>query len=428
MTRLAWAQIHRYAHAGRVAAGAVTGFLGEAFGAVAAVKVAAAEDDVAARLRLLNETRRRAMLRARVFSELLSSVSDTSVALGIGVTILLAGRAMAAHTFIVGDFALFVYYLWFTTDLPSILAAFIGDYKQQQVSIERLVELVRPEPAGALVEHHPLDARAASPDLPLPERRDGDRLRQLDARGLAYHYHGTDNGIAGISLSLARGSFTVVTGRVGAGKTTLLRALLGLLPPDEGTVRWNGEPIGDAAAFFRPPRAAYTAQAPRLFSETLRDNILMGLPENEVDLEGAIRLGVLEDDVARLERGLDTLVGPRGVRLSGGQAQRAAAARMYVRAPELLVCDDLSSALDVETEHTLWERLFAQRRDGMTLLAVSHRRAAARRPRRGAQRRPHRGPGRAGPPAGHLRRDASPLGRRPRRRLGLTPGAPHPHP
>nr|MDQ2829609.1 ABC transporter ATP-binding protein/permease [Chloroflexota bacterium] len=392
VTRLAWARIHRYAHAGRVAASAVTAFLGEAFGAVQAVKIAAAEDDVAAHLRVLNETRRRAALRARVFSELLSAVSDTSVALGVGVTILLAGRAMAARTFTVGDFALFVYYLWFTTDLPSLLGAFVGDYKQQQVSIERLVELVQPEPAGALVEHHPVYERGAYPDLPRPERRDGDRLERLDVRGLGYRYPGSDNGITGIDLSLPRGSFTVVTGRVGAGKTTLLRAVLGLLPPAEGTVCWNGAPVGAsadaaadaAAAFFRPPRAAYTAQAPRLFSETLRDNILMGLPEaddqeDSVDLQAAIRLGVLDEDVARLERGLDTLVGPRGVRLSGGQAQRAAAARMYVRAPELLVFDDLSSALDVETERALWARLFARRRDGVTCLVVSHRRAALER-------------------------------------------------
>ncbi len=388
VTRLAWARIHRYAHAGRVAASAVTAFLGEAFGAVQAIKIAAAEDDVATHLRVLNETRRRAALRARVFSELLSAVSDTSVALGVGVTILLAGRAMAAHTFTVGDFALFVYYLWFTTDLPSLLGAFVGDYKQQQVSIERLVELVRPRPASALVEHHPVYERGSYPDLPRPERRDGDRLERLDVRGLGYRYPGSDNGITGIDLSLPRGSFTVVTGRVGAGKTTLLRAVLGLLPPAEGTVCWNGAPVGASAdvatAFFRPPRAAYTAQAPRLFSETLRDNILMGLPDDEdredgVDLQAAIWLGVLDEDVARLERGLDTLVGPRGVRLSGGQAQRAAAARMYVRAPELLVFDDLSSALDVETERALWERLFARRRDGVTCLVVSHRRAALER-------------------------------------------------
>ncbi|HEX2184484.1 MAG TPA: ABC transporter ATP-binding protein, partial [Chloroflexota bacterium] len=94
-------------------------------------------------------------------------------------------------------------------------------------------------------------------------------------------------------------------------------------------------------------------------------------------LEAAIHGAVLERDVAELERGLETLVGPRGVRLSGGQLQRAAAARMLVAEAELLVVDDLSSALDVETEATLWQRLLA--RPGVTCLAVSHRRAALRR-------------------------------------------------
>jgi ATP-binding cassette subfamily B protein len=126
---------------------------------------------------------------------------------------------------------------------------------------------------------------------------------------------------------------------------------------------------------------------PGLFSETLRDNILLGLPEDAVDLDAAVRAAVLERDVKALERGLDTLVGPRGVRLSGGQVQRAAAARMYVRDPELLVLDDLSSALDVETERLLWERLFerggredhAPTDERPTCLVVSHRRAALRR-------------------------------------------------
>ena len=126
-----------------------------------------------------------------------------------------------------------------------------------------------------------------------------------------------------------------------------------------------------------PPRCAYTPQVPRLFSDTLRDNILMGLPETEVDLDAAVRLGVMEQDVEQLENGLDTLVGPRGVRLSGGQVQRTAAARMFVRQPELLVFDDLSSALDVETERQLWDRMFEL--PDATALVVSHRRAAYRR-------------------------------------------------
>jgi ATP-binding cassette subfamily B protein len=116
---------------------------------------------------------------------------------------------------------------------------------------------------------------------------------------------------------------------------------------------------------------------PRLFSETLRDNILMGLPDRDGRLERAVRAAVLERDLPELERGLETPVGPRGVKLSGGQVQRAAAARMFVREPELLVVDDLSSALDVETELILWERLLAQR--AATVLAVSHRRPALRR-------------------------------------------------
>ena len=126
-----------------------------------------------------------------------------------------------------------------------------------------------------------------------------------------------------------------------------------------------------------PPRVAYTPQTPRLFSETLRDNILLGLPENRVDLASAMHLAVLDPDVADIARGLDTQVEPRGLRLSGGQVQRTAAARMFVRQAELLVFDDLSSALDVETEQLLWGRLLD--RPDLTCLVISHRPAALRR-------------------------------------------------
>ena len=171
----------------------------------------------------------------------------------------------------------------------------------------------------------------------------------------------------------------MITGRVGSGKTTLLRALLGLLPPQAGEVRWNGAPVSDPAGHFTPPRAAYTPQVPRLFSQPLRDNILMGLPDDG-RLARALHTAVLEPDVAALEAGLDTLVGPRGVRLSGGQVQRAAAARMLARGAGLLVFDDLSSALDVETEALLWQRLVDDAGAARpTCLVVSHRRPALRR-------------------------------------------------
>jgi ATP-binding cassette subfamily B protein len=180
-----------------------------------------------------------------------------------------------------------------------------------------------------------------------------------------------------VDLTLRRGGFVVVTGPVGSGKTTLLRTLLGLIPRDAGEIAWNGRVVDDPSTFMTPPRCAYTAQSPRLFSETLGENVLMGAAAGPEALAAAIELAVFEDDVAGFEDGLDTRVGTRGVTLSGGQLQRAAAARMFVRGADLLVFDDVSSALDVGTEQTLWRRLFASGQ--RTCLAVSHRREAFRR-------------------------------------------------
>jgi ATP-binding cassette subfamily B protein len=223
------------------------------------------------------------------------------------------------------------------------------------------------------------------PDLPYTPKTAEHRLESLVVEGLTYHYDLTNeagHAITDICLDLPRGSFTVITGRIGSGKTTLLKVLLGLLPAQSGAVYWNGQRIDDPASFLTPPRCAYTGQVPRLFSDSLRHNILLGLVEDRMDLPGAVRLAVLERDVAEMDQGLDTLVGPRGVRLSGGQIQRTAAARMFVRNAELLIFDDLSSALDVETERLLWRRLFAERDDAQTpptCLVVSHRRTVLRR-------------------------------------------------
>jgi ATP-binding cassette subfamily B protein len=155
--------------------------------------------------------------------------------------------------------------------------------------------------------------------------------------------------------------------------------VLGLLPAQAGEVFWNGARVEDPATFLTPPRCAYTGQTPRLFTETLRENIAMGLDLTPADFDRAIHLAVMEDDVARLAEGLDTRVGTRGVTLSGGQVQRSAAARMFARRPDLLVFDDASSALDVRTEHAFWTRLFEQKDERPTCLAVSHRLEAFRR-------------------------------------------------
>jgi len=384
LSRLAWGRLLGTYRQGRLALDAAIGFLGEAFGAVQAVKVAGAEEGVVDHLAALNRLRAQVEVRQVFYRGLLFALNNSVVNFGIGVILLMAGTAISQGTFTVGDFALFVSYLWFTTQVPSEIGTFYGDYKTQAVSIERLMELIWPEPPSVLVEPHPIYDSGPLPEVIFPVKTPADRLASLEMRDISYRYPAAENGqgLQGVSFRLRRGDFVVVTGRVGSGKSTLARILSGLLNPDSGEIRWNGQLVNDPATFFRPPRSAYTAQVPRLFSEPLRDNILLGLPEDKVDLPEAIHSSVLESDVALLEKGLDTLVGPRGVRLSGGQVQRSAAARMFVRDPELLVFDDLSSALDVETEQLLWKRLDERRvaaSGGLTCLVVSHRRLALRR-------------------------------------------------
>ena len=368
--------IIRFRRAARDAAGNVAEFVGEMFGAVQAVKVAAAEENVIGHFRNLNETRKTAALKDTLFNELMRVVIENTLNIATGVILLMAARPISAGTFTVGDFALFVHYLGSVNNSINFFGSMIARLKQAGVSFERLVVLLQDEPVEAVLRHRPVYMEGPLPDVPQPST-EVEPLHVLEAIGLTHRDARTGRGIEGVNLKLRRGSLTVVTGRIGSGKSTLVRALIGLLPRDAGEIRWNGRPVEDPASFFVPPRSAYVPQVPRLFSEPLRHNVLMGIDEDRADLDGAIWSAVMERDVDALEHGLETLVGPRGVKLSGGQIQRAAAARMFVREPELLVVDDLSSALDVETEQHLWARLFDRKE--MTCLVVSHRRAALRR-------------------------------------------------
>ena len=370
-------RVRRYRDASRMAEGDVTGFIGEVFGTVEAIKVANAEERVLRRFNRLNDERRASTLRDIVLTRGLMGVFSHIEQVGIGLLLILAAQSMRAGTFTVGDFALFVGYLAFVGQFAGIVGRLVVYHRQASVSIERLDGLMPDADPGDLVKRRPGYLRGALPEATYVAKTDTHRLHSLEASGLTYLHPESEGGVQGVNLALSRGSFTVVTGRVGAGKTTLLRTLLGLLPSHSGEVRWNGELIERPDEFFVPPRCAYTSQVPRLFSESIRDNVLMGLPESQVNLEAAIRSSVLERDLQGLERGLETIVGPRGVKLSGGQQQRTAAARMFVRDPELLIIDDLSSGLDVDTEQLLWDRL--SERGELTALVASHRRATLRR-------------------------------------------------
>ncbi len=356
--------------ADREATERVTGFLGSVFGAALAVKVAGAEERAVAQLRARNQGRSRTALRDRVLTDALNAFSASTVHLSVGLVLLAVAGDMRSGAFSLGELALFVSYLDAMASLPRWIGTALLRHRHAQVGFERMSALLpRRDPAEAVV-HRPLslaggEAARARPRpgvvAPADIRLEGLRAGVLD----------------GVDLHLPAGSFTVVCGPVGSGKSTLLRALLGLVPLEAGTVSWDGRAVADLAAHMTPPRAAYVSQVPRLFAGTLRENLTLGLETSPRQLDEALRVAALDEDLARLPDGLDTRIGARGVRLSGGQLQRTATARALVAAPALLVLDDLSSALDARTERLVWERLRAA--VDCTCLVVSHRPAALER-------------------------------------------------
>jgi ATP-binding cassette, subfamily B, bacterial len=370
-------RIQKYRVVSRQATGRVTGAIGEIFSAAQAIQVAGAEKHIVDYFYTLNDQRRAGMVRDRILTETLNSTFGTAIGLGQGAILLIVAFTVSTSRLGIGDIALFLYYLGFVATFTQKFGSFIAQYQQAGVSLERLEGLVRGAPDGTLTQHNPLYLKGNPPTDPAPVTTEQDHLQTLAVSNLTYRYPESGRGIQCVSFTLQRGALTVITGRVASGKTTLLRTLLGLLPKEEGDIRWNGELVSDPANFFAPPRSAYTPQVPHLFSDTLRENILIGLPEDAQALQSAIKTTILEHDVASFDEGLQTIIGTRGLQLSGGQAQRTAAARMLVRPAELLVFDDLSSALDVETEQRLWERLFSESK--RTCLVVSHRRSVLQR-------------------------------------------------
>jgi len=365
----------------RKAAGAVTRTIGEIFRSVQSIKVATAEDNVLEYFGEINDKRRIAEVKDEFFHRLLHSIYYSTIYLGIGIILLLVGSNLQNSIFSVGDLAFFVGILGELGEFIWNMGDMVPRFVRTKVSLGRMFKLIKSEDECVtelnLAKHGEIYVKEPFPLIQMLGIEDKDRLSKFEARGLTYTYPDSNKGISNINFTINKGTLTVITGRIGSGKTTLLRTILGLLPNDDGGLYWNGELVEKPDEFFVPPRTAYTSQVPRLFSETIKDNILMGLPEESIDVKEALDLAVIRKEVEEFDDGLDTLIGPKGVKLSGGQRQRLAAARMFARRSEIQIFDDLSSALDVETEQLLWKRVFA--REGSTCLAVSHRPIALRR-------------------------------------------------
>jgi ATP-binding cassette subfamily C protein len=221
-------------------------------------------------------------------------------------------------------------------------------------------------------------------DLALFEARagaDGGAVEALAFRdtlaldGVGFAYEGTEApALADVTAQIRPGESVGVVGPTGSGKSTLVDVLLGLLSPTEGRVTVDGLDLSAHARAWQANLGA-VPQMVFLVDDTLRANIALGVAEPDIDeaaVAEAVAIAQLDEFVASLPAGLDTQVGERGIRVSGGQRQRLAIARALYRRPSVLIFDEGTSALDTETETALMGALENLRGD-RTLITVAHR-------------------------------------------------------
>jgi ATP-binding cassette, subfamily B, bacterial len=310
------------------------------------------------RLERVRSNRQRREISVQVWAR--STPSMASGLLPIGAWALyLSGRLSAGAVLVaVATLSQARWFSWTTASL-------ISQMPSARVWTRRTADMTGVAAYSAAVPGVDLSAGTA-PGPPAAPRHS---LRRLELAGFsAVHEDGTV-GVRGVDLRVERGQLVLVVGPVGSGKSSLLRALAGIVH-HTGELRWNGQLVDEPELFLRPNQVGYVAQLPRVLSGTVADNIRLG---HEVDAAGAVSTAQLEHDLLAAGGGLGLLIGHKGTRLSGGQLQRLALARALAPHTELLIADDVSSALDVTTELDLWRAL---REHGVTVVGSTSKRVA----------------------------------------------------
>lgn len=198
-------------------------------------------------------------------------------------------------------------------------------------------------------------------------------ITSVEFRDVHFTYPGTSiKVLSGISFKAEGGDFLGVMGHTGAGKTTILKLLMRYYVPDSGDVLINGTSLNDFTLHSVRDKIGFVSQEPFLFYGTVSDNVRYNQESSDDELSAALKLAGAWDFIQELEDGLDTMVGDRGAKLSGGQRARVSLARALLKQPSLLILDEASSALDAETERRIQENLLASGSDRATI-AVAHR-------------------------------------------------------
>jgi ATP-binding cassette subfamily B protein len=278
---------------------------------------------------------------------------------GVIIVLLAGGYMVISASLSLGKLVAFIYYVVYMIFPMFDIGQFLVKSRQSAVSIDRLVELEKIPP---------MVAEDVSPAT------NGNIRGRLAFEKVEFSFPDSPRKIIdGVSFEIDPGMTVALVGRVGSGKSWLVNMIPRLVDPTGGRIRLDGRDLRQYRIEDLRRNIGYVPQEPILFSDTIRNNIKFGREDiSELQVEWAVDISQLKEEIASFSRGIDTPIGTRGVSISGGQKQRLALARALVGRPKILILDDCTSALDSRTETALWDRLH-EVMPGMTAILITHR-------------------------------------------------------
>jgi ATP-binding cassette subfamily B protein len=277
---------------------------------------------------------------------------------GLGAILLLAIKQTAQGILTLGDLVLLSTYV-VRIATPIGVLGFI--YRGIKDGIADLDEMGR-------IFHNPITVQEPEKPVALPHPRGEVRFEDV-----VFTYKGRERVLEGINLNIPPGARVAVVGPSGSGKSTLVKLLFRFMDPTSGRIRIDGVDLKDLSKDTRRQVFAIVPQEPILFNDTIAANIRFGKADaTQAEIEAACRLANIHDFIQSLPEGYETVVGERGVKVSGGEKQRVAIARAVVRDPKILVFDVATSNLDSHSERIIQDSL-DQLAAGRTTVVIAHR-------------------------------------------------------
>lgn len=348
ITRIFQAKLIMYRTYSRAATGETLEALGEIFNSIEAIKLSNQSNSIYDKIYEISKKRAKYSIKDNCLNGFLEAFSGNVMNLAVGAILLLAITDFKNGSFTLGNLVLFEYYFWFLNSLPTMIGNFTRKYKQANIAINRIDSIGK---YGEVVNEN--NIFKLDGDIVVTLKQEIPYVRAL---------------FKGFSFEFSQNALVVISGEIGSGKTSFLRALSSSYGEEYVSVICQGN-----AVKLNPPNCCLVMQAPVLFSDTIKNNICMGKKFEAERMKQVLEKVAFTKDLLKLEKGIFSIVGTGGTKLSGGQRKRIAIARALYQNPKILLLDDCMAGLDIVTSEEIYNKLI-EKRDYTCIIATNDKR------------------------------------------------------